>query len=161
MGFTLIELLVVIAIIGLLSSVVLASLNSARAKARDAKRMEDLHQIQIALNMYYSDNGHYPAGGWWYSCDGSWANLQSALVSYMPTLPKDPINTSCAGSWNTGYYTYTYGSSGGDKYDLVSAMESGTQYSCGIKKYKYHDWGGEGIWCSGGYGYWDQLYADH
>lgn len=44
-GFTLIELLVVIAIIGMLSSVVLASLNSARSKSRDSRRLEDLKQI--------------------------------------------------------------------------------------------------------------------
>ena len=161
-GFTLIELLVVVAIISLLSSIVYASLNSARMKGRDARRMEDLHQIQLALALYYSDNGRYPAGGWLYSCDGSWGTFQTFMTPYIKTLPIDPINTSCAGPWNVGYYTYVYGSSGGDKYDLVAAMEeSSSKYRCGIQKYKYHDWGGEGVWCTGGYGYWDQLYADH
>ena len=55
-GFTLIELLVVIAIIGILSSVVLASLNSARQKGRDAKRISDVKQLQLALELYYDAN---------------------------------------------------------------------------------------------------------
>jgi type II secretion system protein G len=59
-GFTLIELLVVMAIIGVLASVTLASLNSARAKANDAKRLGDIRSVQNALELYYNDNGNYP-----------------------------------------------------------------------------------------------------
>lgn len=58
-GFTLIELLVVIAIIGLLASIVLVSLNSARAKARDSKAQGDLRQIAIAMELYYDSNSRY------------------------------------------------------------------------------------------------------
>jgi len=58
-GFTLIELLVVIAIIGLLASIVLVSLQGARAKARDARRMHDLSQIRTALFLYYDAYGNW------------------------------------------------------------------------------------------------------
>ena len=80
-GFTLIELLVVIAIIGILSSVVLASLNSARLKARDAKRVSDIKQIQLAVEMYYDDNSNYPA-----------STTVTTLVTpgYIASIPTDP-----------------------------------------------------------------------
>ena len=60
-GFTLIELLVVIAIIGILSSVVLASLSTARQKSRDAKRISDLGQVQLALELYFDKVQSYPS----------------------------------------------------------------------------------------------------
>lgn len=60
-GFTLIELLVVIAIIGLLASVVLISLNSARAKSRDAKRLADAKLMASSMELYFNDSGTYPA----------------------------------------------------------------------------------------------------
>lgn len=66
-GFTVIELLVVISIIGLLSATILVSLNSARQKSRDARRLADVRQILNALELYYADNFAYPdqlfAGG--------------------------------------------------------------------------------------------------
>ncbi len=82
-GFTLIELLVVIAIIGILSSVVLASLNSARKKGRDARRIADVKQIQLALELAYDASGAYPA-----------TLSTSTLVTpgYIAALPSDPSN---------------------------------------------------------------------
>lgn len=59
-GFTLIELLVVISIIGLLSSVVLASVAQARVKGRDAARMQQIHQIDLAVQLYIANTGKAP-----------------------------------------------------------------------------------------------------
>lgn len=59
-GFTLIELLVVIAIIGILSSVVLASLSTARTKANDAARISDVGSLKTAMEMYAATYGGYP-----------------------------------------------------------------------------------------------------
>ena len=54
-GFTLIELLVVIAIIGILSAVVLASLNTARTKGSDAAVQSDLAAIKTQAEIFYGD----------------------------------------------------------------------------------------------------------
>ena len=62
LGFTLIELLVVVSIIGLLSSVVLASLSGARESARDVVRFNDLGQLETAMEMYLNEKGQYPCG---------------------------------------------------------------------------------------------------
>lgn len=60
-GFTLIELLVVIAIIGILSSVVLASLNTARDKGTDAARKSNLNNIRAQAEIVFDDDGDYAA----------------------------------------------------------------------------------------------------
>lgn len=74
-GFTLIEMLVVVAIIGLLSSTILVGLSGARSKARDARRISDLRQIQTGLENYYVENNQsYPQ------------TLYTAIIG----LPHDP-----------------------------------------------------------------------
>ena len=59
-GFTLIELLVVIAIIGLLSSVVLASLNTAREKAKVANSIAQVRELRTVVALYMNDTGVAP-----------------------------------------------------------------------------------------------------
>jgi len=128
-GFTLIELLVVIAIIAMLASIIMASLSSARAKSRDAKRLADLKQLQTALELYYADNGKYPIVDqtstptyWWGTCSGrgskdtsgsnGWIpDLAPKYISKLPTDPK-PIGTG-------GCYIYT-GRNGGKNYMILA-----------------------------------------
>jgi prepilin-type N-terminal cleavage/methylation domain-containing protein len=83
-GFTLIELLVVISIIGILASIIMVSLGTARAKGRDAKRISDIRTIQLSLEEYYNDNGTYPT-----QLNG--VNGVGGLVpTYLNPLPVDP-----------------------------------------------------------------------
>lgn len=115
-GFTLIELLVVIAIIGILSSVVLASLNSARQKGRDARRISDIKQLQLALELYYdgTGSGEYPA-----AAAGTVASTLTGLTSggYISTLPSDP-----------GSNTYTYAAAESDNSTCTTAGEVCSSY---------------------------------
>jgi type II secretion system protein G len=106
-GFTLIELLVVIAILGLLSTLAVVALGSARTKSRDSKRLSDLKQLQTALELYYTENTAYPVGTAISLGDPShiclnksgWSNTISCAGAYMAKIPTGP---------NTGeFYLYT------------------------------------------------------
>jgi len=100
-GFTLIELLVVIAIIGLLASIVMVSLNSARGKARVAKAMTELKQLRTAIYMYYNDASASPPHDhtWDDTCENDmFASRSSSFAPkpsgwagpYMPKWPNNP-----------------------------------------------------------------------
>jgi prepilin-type N-terminal cleavage/methylation domain-containing protein len=130
-GFTLIELLVVIAIIALLSTLSVVALNSARAKARDARRLSDIKQIRTALEMYFDQNMAYPANpsvtttlgltnsicltsnGW-----TTTAGCSSGIL-YMQNVPDDPQGVG------TSIYKYTVGGGAGSTYTINYVLENG------------------------------------
>lgn len=119
-GFTLIELLVVIAIIGLLSTLAVVALNNARQKARDARRLSDVKQIQTALELYYNDVGIYATSTDANDCGGTHPmyNIAGCCLSqtngflaacagttYMSEVPANPSPTNDGGC-PIAEYTY-------------------------------------------------------
>ncbi|MDD4412818.1 MAG: type II secretion system protein [Patescibacteria group bacterium] len=111
-GFTLIELLVVIVIIGILATLTTVALSTARVKARDAKRISDIKQMQTALELYYNEESTYPPT----SAMTVGTSLVGAVSgkTFMGKIPAGP---------NTGE-TYTYAQiNGGTSYTLGYILE--------------------------------------
>jgi len=162
-GFTLIELMVVISIITFIASITLVNLDNAERKARDVRRIADMHQLQTALDLYYDDHGVYPTGDTDTAC-GGWDTstadpFLSALVTSGVTneVPVDPLNlgTGC-GTYAYRYFRYPAGyqncdASHGAFYVLgINAFESTTPvatspgWSCPLR-----NWSAEFKWVTG------------
>lgn len=190
-GFTLIELLVVIAIIGLLSSVVLASMNSARMKARDARRKADLKQIQIALQLYYDTYGVYPPAkiasvdcgatfsdpSWATStgtCGNRWLTTDDNFYTFLSLVPVDPLNSGATFAADaTVNFSYSYRTSLGGilpsptDYNLVAQLENQDDADrCGTRQWNRYIVSDPGPvpWCppwANNVGRNQNIYADH
>ena len=120
-GFTLIELLVVIAIIGVLASIVLASLNNARRKSRDARRITDIKQIQLALELYFDGQSNtYPAASITCDATNNFGLQVLKTTGYIPQVPRDPLSN---GTTNGCYRYATTGSSPFTTYHLGALIE--------------------------------------
>lgn len=163
-----------IAIIGLLASVVMVSLNGARKKARDTKRIADMKQIQTALDFYFDKNGQYPnpacdplgncvattCGGWNSSGDGEFI-IALKNDGQISTSLKDPANSGGACGGTYGYRYYRYGADPGGNCDPCSGKSfyvlgfntsesisgvhpSSPGWSCNVR-----NWQGEFSWVAG------------
>jgi len=108
-GFTLIELLMVITIISVLTLLATYSYNNVQIKARDAKRKQDVKNVQKALQLYFDDKDTYP---------GFITADDSSLGPYIPQLPVDP-------KFGTGYiYSFTLISCPPTCYTITTCLEN-------------------------------------
>lgn len=110
--------------IGLLSTLSIVALGSARLQARDARRVADIKEIQIALEMYYNDAGSYPVT---LNFGDSISYNGQTYISNIPTNPK-PSDGNCPSD-----FEYKYASSDQKSYELTYCLGGGVgTYKSGI-----------------------------
>ncbi|MFH0749489.1 MAG: type II secretion system protein [Candidatus Gottesmanbacteria bacterium] len=83
-GFSLIELIVVIAITAVLLAIALPNLLSARERARDAKKKQEMNEMKTALRLYYNDFQQYPSAG---NCGGNFNGISGCGSTHVECCP--------------------------------------------------------------------------
>ncbi len=127
-GFTIIELIVIVAIVAIILGIVLASLSSSRSKGRDAQRINDMHQVILALEEYYEKYGRYPEGdglgtdGWDTPASGGFIQVLNN-EGFLKKEIKDPITNNATGNYRYRYYNSGHGGCANAPFYVLQIMD--------------------------------------
>lgn len=148
-GFTLIELLVVISIISLLTSGILAAITSAREKARDVRRVQEINSLIETIDRYFQDNNRPPGqddvNGTHIDqdCDN---DIKSDLAGkgYYSIMPTDPGGSDCSDNSNNAQFYGWDSSRCGENYCIsINTLETEWALETLSEKYGYPISGGK------------------
>lgn len=164
-GFSLVELLLVLSVLALLSGIVVPRVTDNLRASRDARRLEDVKELRLAIEQYKADRGVYPQadtnpeyGNWDVSHDGGFIP-ELVRAGYLRHPIVDPINDN---AFHYRYYVYeggSYGCDGGPFYVLgVKAFESAAfeARNRGFFRCADRDWGEEFAFVTGGGASWSE-----
>ncbi len=104
-GFTLVEIVVAVGIVAILATAVIGTLQEGRKKARDAERVSDLKQVQLALRLYKDAESSYPLGHDGGTVLGEGGAFDATLAEYVTATVSDSM-----GSVSDSTYEYVYDS---------------------------------------------------
>ena len=117
-GFTILELLISVAIIAMLSAITMTLLSGVKEKNRDAKRMQDIHQLQNALSLYYANHSQFPIAATAINITGTDTFSEELEADgVIPAVQTDPLYPAQA---------YVYESSAGSTFTITFCLETDT-----------------------------------
>lgn len=116
-GFTIVELLIVIVVIGILAAITIVAFNGVQQRAKYTTMKQDIASIEKVIQMYYADEGEYPATGTSYGHTTNLTTIVGIVPKYTSKLPSFPTDT-------VGYYVYLRSGDGQD-YKIVRLVSSG------------------------------------
>lgn len=137
-GFTIVELLIVIVVIGILAAITIVAYNGIQIRARDGQRVSDVATVQKAMELFYADQGRYPAptAGGAPTWDETWVRQASCLsagtycgftlTNYTPVvskLPNDPLDNPSTYSDSDSDYFFAYEGSDPNNYLIRVRLE--------------------------------------
>ncbi len=130
-GFSLVELLIVIAIIGILTSIVLPTLNAARARSKDAKVKNSLANLRSQAEIFHSDNDQSYDGLF---VDGSWDSVESGVKVILDSIAAEDVGGAYFANSDVDYWVATA--------QLPSTIGTTTAFWCVDNKGVSKQWGG-------------------